>query len=152
MPIGALVCILGIQTVWAAPETPAKIHENARYIFEQLIEINITDSIGSTTVAAQAMTQRLLEAGLSAADVTVIGPNERKGNMVARYRGKAATRKRPILIIAHLDVGEARREDWTTDSFQFVEQDGYYYGRGTQDMKDSDAIASSRSIQIPGAS
>ena len=47
---------------------------------------------------------------------------------------------KPILIIAHLDVVEARREDWTTDPFQFVEKDGYFYGRGTQDMKVSDAI------------
>src|SRR5208282_5453498 len=104
-------------------------------IFKQLIEINTTDSVGSTTVAAQAMAQRLLDAGFAAADVTVIGPNERKGNMVARYRGNAGSKLRPVLIIGHLDVVEARREDWTTDPFQFVEQDGYYYGRGTQDMK-----------------
>ncbi len=112
----------------------------AHDIFKQLIEINTTDSIGSTTVAAQAMAQRLLDAGFPAADVTVVGPNERKGNLVARYRGKASSTLRPILIIGHLDVVEARREDWSTDPFQFVEKDGYYYGRGTQDMKASDAI------------
>ena len=61
--------------------------------------------------------------------------------MVARYRGKPGSKLKPILIIGHLDVVEARREDWTTDPFQFVEKDGYFYGRGTQDMKDSDAIA-----------
>jgi acetylornithine deacetylase/succinyl-diaminopimelate desuccinylase-like protein len=134
--------------VWGSPETSAEIHKNAHDIFKQLIEINTTDSIGSTTVAAQAMAQRLLEAGFPTADVTVIGPNERKGNMVARYRGKAGSGKRPILIIAHLDVVEARREDWTTDPFEFVEQDGYYYGRGTQDMKDSDAIAVAAFIRL----
>ena len=107
-------------------------------IFKQLIEINTTDSVGSTTVAAEAMAKRLLDAGFPAADVQVLGPNERKGNMVARLRGTGA--QKPILIIGHLDVVEARREDWTTDPFQFVEKDGYFYGRGTQDMKGSDAM------------
>src|ERR1700746_2775285 len=108
MPIGAFVCILGIQTACAAPETPAEIHETAHDIFKQLIEINTTDSIGSTTVAAQAMAQRLLDAGFPKADVVVIGPNERKGNMVARYRGRPRSKLRPVLIIGHLDVVEAR--------------------------------------------
>ena len=82
------------------------------------------------------------------ADVIVVGPNERKGNMVARYRGKAGSKLRPLLIIGHLDVVEAKREDWSTDPFQFVEQGGYYYGRGTQDMKDSDAIAVTNFIRL----
>jgi acetylornithine deacetylase/succinyl-diaminopimelate desuccinylase-like protein len=120
----------------------------AHDIFKQLIEINTTDSIGSTTVAAQAMAKRLLDAGFPAADVTVLGPNDRKGNMVARYRGKRGSKLRPVLIIGHLDVVEARREDWTTDPFQFVEQDGYYYGRGTQDMKVSDAIVVTDFIRL----
>ncbi len=106
-------------------------------IFQQLIEINTTDSVGRTTVAAEAMRQRLLDAGFAAADAQVLGPNERKGNLVARLHGSGA--HRPLLIIGHLDVVEARREDWTTDPFQFVEKDGYFYGRGTQDMKMNDA-------------
>ena len=117
-------------------------------IFKQLIEINTTDSVGSTTVAAQAMAQRLLDAGFAEADVVVLGPNDRKGNMVARYRGKAGSTLKPILIIAHLDVVEAQRQDWTTDPFKFVEKDGYYYGRGTQDMKNSDAIAVANYIRM----
>jgi acetylornithine deacetylase/succinyl-diaminopimelate desuccinylase-like protein len=120
----------------------------AHDIFKQLIEINTTDSIGSTTVAAQAMAKRLLDAGFPKADVVVIGPNDRKGNMVARYRGKPGSTLRPILIIGHLDVVEARREDWTTDPFKFVEQDGYFYGRGTQDMKEADAIAVTDFIRL----
>ena len=110
----------------------------ARDIFQQLIEINTTHSVGSTTVAADAMAKRLLDAGFPAEDVKVLGPNSRKGNMVARYRGTGA--RKPILIIGHLDVVEARRPDWTTDPFQFIEKDGYFYGRGTQDMKVSDAV------------
>ena len=111
----------------------------SRDIFKQLIEINTTDSVGSTTVAAKAMAKRLLDAGFPASDVQVLGPNDRKGNMVARYRGTGASGLKPILLLGHLDVVEARREDWTTDPFQFVEKDGYFYGRGTQDMKEYDA-------------
>jgi hypothetical protein len=98
-----LLCAFGAETAWpAALESGAAPRQTAHDIFKQLIEINTTDSIGSTTVAAQAMTRRVLDAGFPAAGVTVIGPNDRKGNMVARYRGKAGSRLRPILIIAHL--------------------------------------------------
>jgi acetylornithine deacetylase/succinyl-diaminopimelate desuccinylase-like protein len=110
----------------------------ARDIFRELIEINTTDSVGNTTIAAQAMAKRLLDAGLPAVNVKVLGPNDRKGNLVVRFQGKPDSPK-PILIIGHLDVVEARKEDWTTDPFQFVEKDGYFYGRGTQDMKVNDA-------------
>jgi acetylornithine deacetylase/succinyl-diaminopimelate desuccinylase-like protein len=120
----------------------------AHDVFKQLIEINTTDSIGSTTVAAQAMRQRLLDAGFAPADVVVLGPNDRKGNMVARYRGKAGSTKRPVLIIGHIDVVEAKREDWTTDPFVFTEKDGYFYGRGTQDMKESDAASVTTFIRL----
>ena len=108
-----------------------------RDIFKELIEINTTDSIGNTTTAANAMAKRLRDAGFPASDVRVLGPNDRKGNMVARLRGSGT--KKPVLVLGHLDVVEARREDWTTDPFQFVEKDGYFYGRGTQDMKGEDA-------------
>jgi acetylornithine deacetylase/succinyl-diaminopimelate desuccinylase-like protein len=110
----------------------------SRDIFQQLIEINTTDSVGSTTVAANAMAKRLLDAGFAKEDVVVLGPNDRKGNLVARIHGTGSAK--PILLIGHLDVVEALRSDWTTDPFQFVEKDGYYYGRGTQDIKEGDAI------------
>jgi acetylornithine deacetylase/succinyl-diaminopimelate desuccinylase-like protein len=126
------------------PASPATLDEATRQlahdIFRQLIEINTTDSVGSTTAASEAMAKRLLDAGFPAEDVRVLGPRDRKGNLVARYRGTDASGLKPILIIAHVDVVEARREDWTTDPFQFIEKDGYFYGRGTQDMKDNDAI------------
>jgi acetylornithine deacetylase/succinyl-diaminopimelate desuccinylase-like protein len=117
-------------------------------IFKQLIEINTTDSVGSTTKAAEAMAQRLRDGGFAAGDISLLGPNPRKGNLVVRYRGKPGSKLRPILIIGHLDVVEARREDWTTDPFQFVEKDGFYYGRGTQDMKVSDAIVVTDFIRL----
>lgn len=116
--------------------------ELARDIFRQLIEINTTDSSGSTTRAAEAMRGRFIAAGFPETDAQLLIPEGRpnKGNLVVRLRAAAATKK-PLLIIAHLDVVEARRSDWTTDPFQFVEKDGYFYGRGTQDMKAADAIA-----------
>ena len=111
----------------------------AHDVFQQLIEINSTDSIGSTTAVAEAMRTRLLDAGFPAADAVILGPNPRKGNLVARLRGRPGTTLKPVLILCHTDVVEAKREDWTTDPFVFTEKDGFFYGRGTQDMKDSDA-------------
>jgi acetylornithine deacetylase/succinyl-diaminopimelate desuccinylase-like protein len=107
-------------------------------IFKELIEINTTDSVGNVTTAAEAMAKRLRDAGFPESDVQVLGPNDRKKNMVARLHGTG--KHKPVLLIGHLDVVEARREDWTTDPFQFVEKDGFFYGRGTQDMKSGDAI------------
>jgi acetylornithine deacetylase/succinyl-diaminopimelate desuccinylase-like protein len=115
-------------------------------IFKQLVEINTTDSVGSTTVAANAMAKRLLDAGFAATDVQVLGPNDRKGNMVARIHGTGT--KKPILFICHLDVVEARREDWSMDPFQLIEKDGYYYGRGTGDIKDGDAFLVTTFIRL----
>jgi acetylornithine deacetylase/succinyl-diaminopimelate desuccinylase-like protein len=144
-----LLLQLLLSTLAAAPLDDAT-QQLARDIFQQLIEINTTDSVGSTTVAAEAMAQRLLAAGFAVEDVQVLGPNDRKGNLVARYRGTGSAGLKPILIIAHLDVVEARREDWTTDPFQFIEKDGYFYGRGTQDMKVSDAILVTTFIRFQG--
>jgi acetylornithine deacetylase/succinyl-diaminopimelate desuccinylase-like protein len=134
-----LIAALLLAPAWAASlDEPTR--RLSREILQELIEINTTDSVGSTTVAAEAMRKRLLAAGFAAEDVTVLGPNERKGNLVARLRGAHAGGPKPILIIAHLDVVEARRSDWTTDPFRLVEQDGFFYGRGPQDLKGADAI------------
>jgi acetylornithine deacetylase/succinyl-diaminopimelate desuccinylase-like protein len=121
---------------WTPPDAATK--ELALGIYRQLININTTDSVGSVSAASKAMQQRFLDAGFALSDLFLGGPNDRKENLVVRYHGTGA--HPPILFIGHLDVVEARREDWTTDPFQFTEKDGYYYGRGTQDMKDGDAI------------
>jgi acetylornithine deacetylase/succinyl-diaminopimelate desuccinylase-like protein len=110
----------------------------ARDVFQQLIEINTTDSIGNVSTAAEAMAHRFRDAGFPESDLQILGPNDRKKNLVLRYHGTG--KHKPILLMGHLDVVEAHREDWTTDPFQFVEKDGYFYGRGTQDMKSDDAI------------
>ena len=117
-------------------------------IFKQLIEINTTDSVGSVTAAAEAMAQRFRDAGFPENEVRVLGPssNDKKKNVVVRLHGSG--KHKPVLLIGHLDVVEARREDWTTDPFQFLEKDGYYYGRGTSDMKDGDAIMTATLIRM----
>jgi acetylornithine deacetylase/succinyl-diaminopimelate desuccinylase-like protein len=135
MRIAGLLLISGVLCGAVLDDATRQL---SRDIFQELIEINTTDSVGNTTRAAEAMAKRLKDAGFPAADIQLLGPNDRKGNLVARLRG--ASGKKPVLIIGHLDVVEARREDWTTDPFQFVEKDGYFYGRGTQDMKVDDAI------------
>jgi len=139
-PLCTLALCSAVSMALAAPvETlDAPTHALAHDIFKQLIEINTTDSVGNVSTAAKAMQQRLLDAGFSKDDMYLGGPNDRKQNLVVRYRGTGA--QKPILFIGHLDVVEAPRDEWHTDPFQFVEKDGYYYGRGTQDMKDSDAI------------
>ena len=105
----------------------------ARDIHKELVEINTVTATGDTAKAAEAMAARLRTAGFPAADVQVFTPAPRKGNLVARLRGSGA--KKPILLLAHIDVVDAKREDWSTDPFKLVEKDGYFYGRGTEDDK-----------------
>jgi acetylornithine deacetylase/succinyl-diaminopimelate desuccinylase-like protein len=111
----------------------------ARDFLEELIEIDTTHETGDNTAAAQAMADRLLAAGFPPEDVQVLAPAERKGNLVARYRGRESGRK-PLLLLAHIDVVAADPKDWTLPPFTFIEEDGYYYGRGTTDDKDEAAI------------
>jgi acetylornithine deacetylase/succinyl-diaminopimelate desuccinylase-like protein len=118
----------------------------ARDIFKQLIEINTTDSVGNVTTAADAMAQRLRANGFSDSDIQVAGPDDRKKNLVVRFRGSG--KRKPILFIGHLDVVEALRSDWSMDPFQFIEKDGYFYGRGTEDMKEGDAILITNFIRL----
>jgi acetylornithine deacetylase/succinyl-diaminopimelate desuccinylase-like protein len=130
---------------WAAspgPLPPAQDQELAHDILRELIDINTTHDHGSTE-AAQVIQHQLLSAGFPAEDVTLIAPADKptKANVIVRYRAKARGGKHaaPVLFLGHLDVVEAKREDWSTDPFQLVEQDGWFYGRGTSDMKDGDA-------------
>jgi acetylornithine deacetylase/succinyl-diaminopimelate desuccinylase-like protein len=109
----------------------------ARDIYEELVNINTAAAAG-TTRAAEAMAKRLLDAGFPAADVRVLGAQPHQHNLVARLRGSGPAR--PILLLAHLDVVEARREDWSVDPFVFLEKEGYFYGRGTTDDKAQAAI------------
>jgi acetylornithine deacetylase/succinyl-diaminopimelate desuccinylase-like protein len=130
-----IVVLLVATSVSAAPPAlDAKTKQLAFDIYKQLIEINTTNSVGNNTAAAEAMAARLTAAGFPASDVQVLVPaNPKKGNLVARLHGTG--KEKPLLLLAHLDVVEAKREDWSMDPFVLTEQDGYYYGRGTSDDK-----------------
>jgi acetylornithine deacetylase/succinyl-diaminopimelate desuccinylase-like protein len=113
---------------------PRSAHEQLAFdIFKELVEINTVTATGDTARAADAAAARLRMAGFPAEDVHVFYPAPRKGNLVAKLRGTGA--RRALILMAHIDVVEARREDWSTDPFKLVEQDGHYYGRGTGDDK-----------------
>jgi len=141
----ALCCTCGYTTE-AGAQNLDPVNQLARDIFKQLIEINTTDSVGNVSTAAEAMAQRLRDAGFAEADLHVAGPNDRKKNLVARFHGSG--KRKPVLFIGHLDVVEALRTDWTTDPFEFLEKDGFFYGRGTEDMKDGDALLVTNFIRL----
>jgi acetylornithine deacetylase/succinyl-diaminopimelate desuccinylase-like protein len=112
-----------------------------RDILRELVETNTTYSAGSTTKAAELLAARFRAAGFAPADVQIVGPDTgsdaKDKNLIVRVRGSG--KRRPILLIGHLDVVEARRADWVLDPFTLTERDGHFYGRGTLDMKDGAA-------------
>jgi acetylornithine deacetylase/succinyl-diaminopimelate desuccinylase-like protein len=133
--------VAAATTVWASatpPLPPAADQQLARDMLQSLVEINTTHAHGSTD-AAKAIQGWLLSAGFAAGDVIFLAPPDHptKGNIVVRYHGKRA--KDPVLFLGHLDVVEAKSEDWSVDPFKLTQQDGWFYGRGTIDMKDGDA-------------
>lgn len=125
-----------------APAAAADSGESAfRALYKQLVEINTTRSVGSCTAAASAMRERLLAAGLPAADTQILAPDERPqdGALIALLRGRDASLK-PLLLLAHIDVVEARRADWVRDPFTLVEENGWFYARGVSDDKAMAAV------------
>ena len=120
MKYSALLAVLAVS-VLSAQTGPNDAR--AREIYKQLVEINTTDTpAGNVTRAAEAVAARLKAAGFPAADIQILGPDPRKGNLVFRFRGTGV--RKPLLLLAHLDVVEAKREDWPMDPFTFVEKDG----------------------------
>ncbi len=149
---------LGLQfSAWSVAATaptevlpPPEDLQLARGMLKTLVEIDTTHQFGST-VAAQAIQRWLLTAGYAPQDVTFVAPAEHpnKGNLVVRLHGKqAAGRAAAVLFLGHLDVVDAKREDWSVDPFVLTEQDGWYYGRGTIDMKDGDAALAEALIRL----
>jgi acetylornithine deacetylase/succinyl-diaminopimelate desuccinylase-like protein len=134
LALATLLCYVGVSR----GQDKQDAQRLAREIFQQLIEINTTDSVGNVTTASEAMAKRLREGGFAEGDIHVAGPRDNKKNLVVRYPGSG--KRKPVLFIGHLDVVEARREDWSVDPFVFLEKDGYFYGRGTEDMKAGDAL------------
>jgi len=127
----APVLLAAALAAQAQPSTP---HQQLTFdIFKELVEIDTVTATGDTAKAAEAMAAHLRKAGFAPPDLQVFSPAPRKGNLYARIKGNGT--KRPMMLLAHIDVVEAKREDWSTDPFKLVELDGYYQARGTADDK-----------------
>src|SRR5206468_1838078 len=125
--------VIGAISVAAAAQPLGPEQKRFHAIYKELVETNTTHSAGDTTLAAQRMARHLREAGFAEADVQILEPFPRKGNLVARFRGDGS--KKPLLLLAHLDVVEALRADWKTDPFVLQESDGFFTARGSIDDK-----------------
>ena len=150
--VSALACLLAIVFIAPAPHAadPAAQADGklALEILRELVAINTAPSggPGQTRRAAEAMAARLAAAGFAARDLTILGLKPGDGNLVARYRGTGS--KRPILLMAHLDVVEAVPSDWTLPPFSLTERDGYLYGRGSLDNKGGAAMLVANAIRM----
>jgi acetylornithine deacetylase/succinyl-diaminopimelate desuccinylase-like protein len=132
-----IACVAG--NCWA--QSPDSTEPAFRALYKELVEINTTRSVGSCTKAAEAMRARLLAAGIPADDMRILAPPDRAGDgaLIAVLRGSDRTAK-PILLLAHIDVVEAKREDWQRDPFKLVEEEGWFYARGASDDKAMAAV------------
>jgi len=140
-----LFIFLKVAYIAVSQDKTSDNQKRAIDIFKELIEINSTSRFGSTK-AAEAMAARLRSAGFPDSDILMIGADEQHKNLVFRFHGKG--KLKPVLFICHLDVVEALRQDWSVDPFIFLERDGYYYGRGTTDVKNDDASLIANVIRL----
>jgi len=122
----------------------------AHDIYKELVEINSGMKTGNVTTAANAVAKQFRDAGIPDSDLFVGGPQPDKFNVVARIHGRRASGRKPLLLLAHLDVVEALKADWSADldPFVFTERDGYYYGRGTSDDKAMASIFVANAIRM----
>jgi acetylornithine deacetylase/succinyl-diaminopimelate desuccinylase-like protein len=133
------LALIGCSALVAASLMPPEPDQRlAREIYKEMVESKSGFSTGPTTPIAEAMAARLKAAGFASADMFLGGAIPRKYNLVVRYHGTSA--RKPILLLAHIDVVEAKREDWSMDPFTLIEKDGYFYGRGTSDDKAQAAV------------
>jgi len=134
----ALICLAAAA---GKAETPAPDETAFRDLYKQLVEINTTRSVGSCTQAAEAMRARLIAAGIPATDTQILAPADRPkdGALIAVLHGREQ-RTKPILLLAHIDVVEAKREDWERDPFKLIEENGWFYARGASDDKAMAAV------------
>ena len=153
-PTQCMSCAAVLSVAFAVAATPAvaqqvsatTFHQLGHAILREMIETNTTASSGDVSVLAGQLATRFHDAGFPDSDVVVVGPTGKNRNFVARYRGTGA--HKPILLLAHLDVVEAKRSDWTYDPFRLTEHDGYFYGRGTQDVKGGAAMLATTILRL----
>jgi len=145
----AVLVLAGLATCYAQTVRPEAERKLAHDIYKEFIEIPSGFTTGATTPVAEAAAARLKAAGFADADIFVGGAKPSKANLVVRYhataRGSAA--RKPLLLLAHIDVVEAKREDWSLDPFLLTEKDGFFYGRGTGDDKAQAAVWIANLIQ-----
>lgn len=139
--VATTLAIAGFAVASSAAEAVSADEAAFRALYKELIEINTTRSVGNCTQAAEAMRAHLAAAGYPDEDLQILAPPDapNDGALVAVLRGKDRSAK-PILLLAHIDVVEAKREDWTRDPFKLVEEDGWFYARGASDDKSMAAI------------
>jgi acetylornithine deacetylase/succinyl-diaminopimelate desuccinylase-like protein len=137
---------MAISNPLPAQLSSTTFHQLGHAVLRELIETNTTASSGNTTIAAEQLATRFRDAGFAEADVQVVGPTTKNRNFVVRYRGTGV--HKPVLLLAHLDVVEAKHDDWTYDPFQLTEHDGYFYGRGTQDVKGGAAMLATTLLRL----
>ncbi|MEO7403621.1 MAG: M20/M25/M40 family metallo-hydrolase, partial [Burkholderiales bacterium] len=147
----ACVAVVCAPLVFAQTLSPSQ--QRLRDIYQELVEINTTHSAGDTTQAARAMAARLKAGGFTDADLHIIVPPNapKKGNLVARLSGTGAAStggKKPLLLLAHIDVVEAKRTDWQRDPFKLIEEGGYFYARGAADDKSMAAVFVANLIEM----
>src|SRR5437762_9206459 len=140
-----LIVLLDSARVSAQTTRPDAERKLAHDIYKEFVEIPSGFTTGSTTPIAEAAAARLRSAGFPESDIFLGGANPKKANLVVRYHVTGALK--PILLLAHIDVVEAKREDWSMDPFQLNERDGFFYGRGTGDDKAQAAIWIANLIQ-----
>jgi acetylornithine deacetylase/succinyl-diaminopimelate desuccinylase-like protein len=140
-----LIFFLCAASVGAQTTRPEPEQKLAHEIYKEFVEIQSGFTTGATTPVAEAAAARLRAAGFPESDIFVGGANPKKANLVVRYHGTGAPK--PILLLAHIDVVEAKREDWSMDPFQLIERDSFFYGRGTGDDKAQAAIWIANLIQ-----
>src|SRR5215831_14269969 len=140
-----MISLLVSPSLKAQSTRPDAEEKLAHDVYKEFIEIQSAFTTGSTTPVAEAAAARLKAAGFSDSDIFLGGASPRKSNLVVRYRGTGKLKS--MLLLAHTDVVEAKREDWSMDPFQLNERDGYFYGRGTGDDKAQAAIWLANLIQ-----
>jgi acetylornithine deacetylase/succinyl-diaminopimelate desuccinylase-like protein len=142
--VGVLILAMAVQTAGIAqepPMAPLRPDQTAFLaLYKELVQTNTTLSAGSCTVAAEHIAAHLKAAGFQDKDITVfsVPDHPREGGVVAVLGGTSKSAQ-PMLLLGHLDVVEAKREDWARDPFTLIEENGYFFGRGTSDMKAMDA-------------
>ena len=131
--MNVMLALLSACALPAQAEAPAAVRAEARAIFEKVVSMKTSEGLGQVPVMANYLADRFRAAGFPEEDIHVLASGENAA-LVVRYRGSGKGGK-PILLLAHMDVVTAKPEDWKRDPFTLVEENGYFFGRGTLDIK-----------------